>query len=438
MRNKLFFLTKQSLNRKIKSKWFVVVNILLVLLIIGLFNIDSIISAFGGKFNETTEILVIDNTNKSYEILNNSLKNTINIFKDESKYELIKYDKSESQAKDEVKENDKILIVLNDDETNYMNAKIISNSYIDTILYQTIASSINSTKEVIALNESNIDQAELQKVSTPIEIQREFLDENKNQAGENMEMLMTTIFPVIILPFFMLSIFLVQMIGAEVNDEKTTRGMEIIISNVSPKVHFFSKVLAGNLFVFIQALIIFGAGGIGLIIRNMITPKTSVVTNIIDFSGLVTTLTESGIIDKMGVIIPLTVILLILSFLAYSLIAGILASMTTNIEDYQQIQAPIMIISVIGYYLAMMAFMFEGSIFIRIMSYIPFISSLLSPALLLMGQVTVIDVFISIVVLSITNCLLIKYGLKIYKVGILNYSSSKLWNKMFKALKEKH
>ena len=32
--------------------------------------------------------------------------------------------------------------------------------------------------------------------------------------------------------------------------------------------------------------------------------------------------------------------------------------------------------------------------------------------------------------------LLIKYGLKIYKAGILNYSSTGLWKKMYKALKD--
>ena len=43
---------------------------------------------------------------------------------------------------------------------------------------------------------------------------------------------MQTVFPLVILPFFMLVVILVQMIGAEVNDEKTTRGMEIIISKL--------------------------------------------------------------------------------------------------------------------------------------------------------------------------------------------------------------
>ena len=45
-------------------------------------------------------------------------------------------------------------------------------------------------------------------------------------------------------------------------------------------------------------------------------------------------------------------------------------------------------------------------------------------------------IIISIILTILTIWLLIKYGLKIYKVGILNYSSKDLWKKMWKALKD--
>ena len=62
MKNKLKYLTKISLNKKIKSKWFFIANIFLLILIVGLMNIDSIIKFFGGDFENITEILVINNT----------------------------------------------------------------------------------------------------------------------------------------------------------------------------------------------------------------------------------------------------------------------------------------------------------------------------------------------------------------------------------------
>jgi ABC-type Na+ efflux pump permease subunit len=86
--------------------------------------------------------------------------------------------------------------------------------------------------------------------------------------------------------------------------------------------------------------------------------------------------------------------------------------------------------------LSIFAAMFEGSILIRIFSYVPLISAIVAPSLFIIGQIGLIDMVISIALLVIFNHLLIKYGVKIYKVGILNYSSNKLYKKMWKAVKE--
>ena len=111
--------------------------------------------------------------------------------------------------------------------------------------------------------------------------------------------------------------------------------------------------------------------------------------------------------------------------------------MTTNIEDFQQLQTPMVVISLAGYYLAMLAGMFKGSLFIRLLSYVPLISAILSPSLLVLGEIGVIDVIISILISVGFVFLLVRYGIRIYKVGILNYSSKDLWKKMFKAMKTK-
>ena len=246
---------------------------------------------------------------------------------------------------------------------------------------------------------------------------------------------MTTVFPAFILPFFILTIFLVQMIGAEVNDEKTTRGMEIIISNVSPKTHFFAKIFAGNFFILIQGLMLFSYMAIGLFIRKMVGGSSIVGGLGSEISNVIGKILDTGFGEKLIYIIPLTLLLMICTFVAYSILAGVLASMTTNTEDFQQIQTPIMIISMIGYFLATMAGVFNGSLFIRILSYVPLISAILSPSLLVLGQIGVIDIIISLIIVIITNFIFIKYGLKIYKEGILNYSSKGLWKKIFKAMK---
>ena len=146
---------------------------------------------------------------------------------------------------------------------------------------------------------------------------------------------------------------------------------------------------------------------------------------------------DSGFVAKIVHILPAILIMMLLSFLAYSLVAGILAAMTTNMEDFNQIQTPIMLVLLAGYYLAIMAGMFEGSILIRILSYVPFISCLVAPSLYIIGETTIIDIIISIVVLIVTILLIARYGLKVYKVGILNYSNNKIWTRFAKAIKSK-
>lgn len=438
MKNKLKYLTKISLNKKIKTKWFVIANVCLLLLIVGLVNADSIIKFFGGDFDKVTNILVIDNTNQTvYDDIETYYSEYSKYVEDMSKTEISLYEDTLEKAKEEVKEDDSILLVINEDENNFINAEIIVNKDVDPIISQIISTSLNTVKTNIALKHYNISESMLATIDSPVVVEKTSLDDSKS-TDEMMDLVMGVAFPIMILPFFMLTMFLVQMIGAEINEEKTTRGMEIIISNVSPRVHFFSKLIASNLFVLMQGALLFIDVVVALVIRIFIGGGSlSNIAGDVDISSIIKSLSETGFMDNLVCIIPITLILMILTFIAYSLVAGILASMTTNMEDYQQVQTPIIIISLVGYYLSMMAAMFDGSIIIRILSYVPFISALLAPALLVLGQIGIIDILIALVILIGTIYILFKYGLRIYKVGILNYSSNGLWKKMFKAVKEK-
>ena len=429
MTDKFWYLTKQSLNKKIKSKWFLGINILLALVVTALININSIIAFFGGDFNEEIKILVIDNTEVSYPVFKETM-NTLTKEEDTGKITVKKETRPEEKLKKKLKDN-QIAIVFDNDEENFVSSKIISNEKIDNTTYQYITQGLNTTKTSVALAKTNTDPALLAKISSPMEVERVVLSNGKS-VDENMEMVMGTLFPTLILPFFMLIIFLVQMIGGEICEEKTTKSMEIIISNVSPKVHLFSKVLASNFFIIIQAilLVIYSVIGILISTKGQLQLNPNVDT-------LLTATVSSGFLDKVLNLLPAVIILMILSFVAYSLIAGILASMTTNMEDFSQIQTPIMLVLLAGYYLAIMAGMFDGSTFIRVLSYVPFLSCLIAPSLYIIGQITMIDVIISILILGLTIFLMTKYGLKIYKIGILNYSNEKIWTRFAKAIKSK-
>ncbi len=438
MKSKFRYLIKSSLKKKIDTKSFKISNVVLAILLIGILNIDSIIKFFGGDFNKVNHYYVVDEV-EAYDIFNTQLNATYStLYGDDEKFEIEKYESNNDEEIEKiVKEKDtNIFIKILKDEDNIFKVEIISNDKIDSIGYQVLLSSLSNTKTNLAIEHLGLSEDEINKLYVSPSIERKVYNEEKS-VDENQELIMTTVFPIVILPFFMLTIFLVQMIGAEINDEKTTRGMEIIISNVSPKTHFFSKVVAGNLFVLLQSILLLLYSGIGLAIRKIInsgSASNEVTDKIGDFIGQILT---PEFVDKLIIIIPVTLVLMILTFIAYSLVAGILASVTTNQEDFQQLQTPLVIVLLLGYYLSIMAGVFKGSLFIKILGVLPFLSAILSPCLLVMGQFGIIEVIISIILVIGVIFLLIKYGLRAYKVGILNYSSTGLWKKMFKAVKQK-
>lgn len=449
---KFWFLTRESIKNKVNTKAFKIINVFLCLIIVALFNLDSIIKFFGGDFDELVNIYVVDEAG-----IYNDFEQTM----DESALSILdNYNAKVSLADkslDELKENiikdetgDIIIHVTNVEEKSLesiFNAEIISFDYIDNVLYQQIATSLNNCKRNIALGMANLDQELLDKIDKGIEVTRTLLDEDLNENDELMELVGSILILVFILPIFMLIMTVIQMIGAEINEEKSSKGMEIIISSVSPETHFLSKLVSSNLFAIIQAILIGIYGFIGLGIKIFTTGSSFDFVDTVgtvaqaDSSGefsiseITQFITESNILVKIKDGIPVFIILILLTFAAYTLFIGILASITTSMEDFNQLQTPVMIFLMAGYMLAIFASVFQGSVFIKVMSFIPFVSGILAPVIYILGEITLLDLIIDIFILCGTIFVFYKYGLKIYKVGILNYSSTNLWKKIFKALK---
>ena len=216
MKSKLNYLVGVSLKRKIKTKWFLIANIVLAIILVGIINIDSIITMFGGDFNEKTNVYVIDNTNKTYDIFISQFNNTNSLLTksdEESEYNIIKEERSLDELKNLInndeKEKDSIIIVFNDSETNYLDVSLITKEYIDLIDMQSLTTALNNTKTTIAIYNSNISEEELTAIYSPVNIERIYLDNDKTAQDENAKMIMTTVFPILILPFFMLIIYIV-------------------------------------------------------------------------------------------------------------------------------------------------------------------------------------------------------------------------------------
>ena len=447
MKNKFKFLTRDSLKKKICTKSFKIINIIICLITICLINLDSIVKFFGGDFEEQINVYIVDEVG-IYDDLEETMKSGYKDILDNYNAKISKTDKTIDELKEEIIKDETKDIIINvkkiekESLDKMFNVDMISYDYIDNILYQDLSNALNTTKINMAMKTANISEEVLSSIYKTVEINRIYLDENLNENEELIKLIGSIIVIVFIVPFFILIVLMVQMIGAEINEEKSTKSMEIIISSVTPEAHFMSKLVASNIFAILQGALLLLYAFVGSLIRFFTTSSgiSSVVgtTEAGKISVYIKMFLESDMASKLLAGIPFFIILIILSFLAYSLFIGVLASMTTSMEDYNQIQTPVMIFLMLGYYLALYASVYQGAVFIKVASFIPFISGILAPVMYTLGEMTIIDLIISIVLMIITCLLLYKYGLRIYKEGILNYSSSKLWNKIFKSLKNKN
>ena len=447
MKNKFKFLTRESIKKKIGTKSFKIVNIILFIIIVGLVNLDSVVKFFGGDFDEPINIYVVDEVDV-YDDFKSVMENSYFDSLQSYNATVVKSDKTLDELKQDIidEESDDIIINIKKvEEVTYENVfdvDFISFEYVDTLMYANIVNAINTVKEDRALEMANISQDLLSSITKNVEINRVMLSDDIKDNEEFMELIGGVITLVFVIPIFILVTMLVQMIGAEINEEKSTKSMEIIISSVTPEVHFMSKLISANVFAITQGALLILYSIIGAVIRALTVGSTSSVNQVIgtaDNMGQINTyinmFLQSEIFDKLLIGIPFFIIIILLSFLAYSLLIGILASITTSIEDYQQIQTPVMIFLMMGYFMAIYASVFQGATFINVMAYVPFISGILAPVMYTLGEVSIWGLMISAGLLIITCTLLYRFGLKVYKVGILNYSSSNLWKKIFEALK---
>ncbi len=449
MKNKFKFLTKDSISKKINTKSFKIINIVLCIIIICVINLDTIVKQFGGDFDEPINIYVVDEVgvyDEFEEVMDKSYLDVLENYHADVK----KADKTIDELKEYIKEEkskDIIINFKNYNEQSYekvFDVEFISYEYVDALLYQDIVNAVNTTKANKALLIANIDQTTLDEIYKNVEINRVILSEDAREDEEFMQLIGSVITIVFIVPFFLLINLIVQMIGAEINEEKSSKSMEIIISSVSPEAHFMSKLISANVFAIVQGALLllysfvgsliraFTSSGINNMVNDTIASNPDSIGKVNEYINM---FLQSEIASKLVVGIPLFIVIILLSFLAYSLFIGVLASVTTSMEDYNQIQTPVMVFLMLGYFLAIYASVFQGSTFINILAYVPFISGILAPVMYTLGEMTIYGLLVAIALLIVVCYLLYKYGLKVYKVGILNYSSSKLWSKIFKALK---
>lgn len=279
---------------------------------------------------------------------------------------------------------------------------------------------LQSSLRAKALGLSEEEVASL-NASVPFSVQKITFNEN----GEmNTEEDFTSIRLVVgMATTILLFIFIVtyaSIIAQEIASEKGTRIMEVILSSVSARSHFYGK-LAGILLVALTQIVVYAVSiGLGFYwLKNNSTVQAF--------------LAEFSIRDILGEFLAYTLLYLILGILIYAVLAALCGSLVSKVEDVSKAILPVTYLSLAGYMIGLSLGMANPDhLVIRVTSFIPFFSSYTMPIRLANNFVSTGEVLLSLMILILSVVGLIIFSERMYKANVLVYND----NGIFAALKQ--
>ena len=265
------------------------------------------------------------------------------------------------------------------------------------------------------------------------------------------------------------------MVMSSVIEEKSSRVVEVLVSSVKSTELLFGKIIGVALVALTQFLlwivltlaILAAAMGImgkdkimGMMgdsetaqMAEMMAPGVNIPGAAIDLESATAALADTtavaageptGMQAIMGTLGNLNVPQLVISFLlffifGYLLYASLFAAIGSSVEnegDSTQLQLPVTIPLVLGFFVALYAFKAPGSSLVFWFSMIPFTSPIVMLARIPFG-VAAWELILSIVLLVLTFFACAWASAKIYKVGILTYGKKSTFKDLWKWLKMK-
>lgn len=214
-----------------------------------------------------------------------------------------------------------------------------------------------------------------------------------------------------------------QLVAQSVATEKSSRAMELLITSANPKSLIFGKVIGTGVAGLAQITALLLWGIICVLINKDYLADNEVLSMFMSISPSV---------------IVYTVIFFISGFGLYAFLNGAMGSMASKLEDVGTLTMPVMFTFIISFVVTISFMSADNidSVFINVLSYIPFTAPMAMFARICMGTATHLEAFISIVILIISIYGVGRFAVAIYKIGILMYGKPPKFNEIVRALKK--
>jgi len=202
---------------------------------------------------------------------------------------------------------------------------------------------------------------------------------------------------------------------SSVMEEKMSKLVENLLVSVRPLALILGKILAMMFYVF--SMIVLGMGG--SFITNKIaesilgTPAVQNVADMMNFSRLFTFAGLKGLL-----LLPC----MLLTYFMYSMLAGLMGSACTRMEDAQSAIGTVTMVNMVGYMIGMILPNIENSTALLVASIIPFVSSYIAPVSFICGRIPLWAFLLGILLQIVICIILFRICAKTYRKLIVNDS----------------
>lgn len=465
--SKLGIIIRREYLNKVKKKSFLIITFLAPILFAAIAILPTIIMM--GTKEETKKIGVLDRSGLVTPYLENN---------DVTEYIFLE-DVDPEAVKTNLKEYG-IDVFLNISELDTENRTVTADCYSEKPLGMDtgslIENRINDAVEAYRIESYGIENLEeiMAGVKSNVHLHSYTVDESGKETISESGVYMAVSMILGMALYMFIAIFS-GMVMSSVIEEKSSRVVEVLVSSVKSTELMFGKIIGVALvaltqfFLWIVLTLAILAAAMGIMgkdklmgmmgdsetaqMAEMMAPGVNVPGATIDLESAAAALTDTtavaageptGMQAIMGTLGNLNVPQLVISFLlffifGYLLYASLFAAIGSSVEnegDSTQLQLPVTIPLVLGFFVALYAFKAPGSSLVFWFSMIPFTSPIVMLARIPFGVATW-ELVLSIVLLVLTFFACAWASAKIYKVGILTYGKKSTFKDLWKWLKMK-
>lgn len=303
--------------------------------------------------------------------------------------------------------------------------KLYSNYALDESIMATLSTLLTQIRQSMLLSET-LPEEQAILMNEEIEISNEVIHQQVELDSDKQNLLFMVITSIY---FTMLSCS--TSVANEVIYEKSTRQLELILTSVSAKKHFISKILVGWLAILMQCMIMILLMIFWFVIRHIYDGGKGLIQLIqqldlfeITQDELFDFILSLDINGTLLIKIIFILIFLMLGILLTQMVLSVFSSFISSIENASAIQSPFYVILMLVYYFALSVNtpyqMSEGIGYIC--SFIPFLSMLFMPCRLMIQNVSLYELILSAMISTLTMLMVMKNGIVMYERGVLDHS----------------